>query len=975
MNEQPWDISGLGACHAGSTCPVSTTFTDMGFEMPMGCASVQVSAVLNSAQGSFEVTQPSRANGWRGEILMRNPYDGEVVMDATVTAACQGTAATHQARLSCVHNAGTDSCNMGRIEVFNNHITRPGAPSAGAWGTVCGHYFWDNDELANIVCRQQGYTSGQLYTFGATNFLPTLPIVAGWRLCHGGERDIFACEAKDVTTAGARTQVQDPICANGCKGPDGLQGTADDTIDETCTHAIDQGAICYADSSPSQLAVPVCRGCGSGGCALAGNTDQDVIFSCIDYYTTQCQYDATSSALNIYEGTHGNVWEGGEGSGAGTYMWAMRQFARCAAVSPEPQGYCHGAITSADKLANHDICTNGATTNIGFHIRVPFKVNTPGDFQFRLHADYGTGSFIGVDGSEYTPGSLWGHINVDGTSLTAGDHEFGILGFEDCCDGHAELEVHLPCDADSSPWRTVVHGASECLTCGGAELAPECSMDTVSAACCGQSGLHIQCGTPADGTVCGDGQWADPLGQVNPDDIVGRFVAISESMNIQDAITYCNTHFAGIASIHSPAEQTHAQAACTKYADGSQTPDEETGAVAPYGCWIGFTDEAAEGGFAWVDGTPVDYVAWAPGEPNSYSGNVENAVEMDFRDSISRSGYWNDAPNAPDYGMFPLCQTQAPLPPAPGSPPAPMLWGTGQTSSFQLEVCIDHVDTLFFQDDRLWFQYNGQWSAAGAHGSCPDRFRGQAYVNNQPWDISDMAHCHSGVECPVSKTFTDRQFEVPMGCANIDMQVTVNSGRGTQPQTIAPSQGNSFRGEVILNDDGFSGADVYDITVTLNCQGTAPNQYARLSCTHATGTEACHMGRMEVFNPSASHGDHETTGVGAWGTVCGKCFCKAAAFATLCRPYPHVCIARVLATTRTLHVGQQQRRRHHLSAARLRQWRRLHLWIDQPAPDPPGGSWLHGMRRNRIRHVPLPPWRLSPWPPRGPVLRYRLPRT
>jgi hypothetical protein len=127
-------------------------------------------------------------------------------------------------------------------------------------------------------------------------------------------------------------------------------------------------------------------------------------------------------------------------------------------------------------------------------------------------------------------------------------------------------------------------------------------------------------------------------------------------------------------------------------------------------------------------------------------------------------------------------------------------------------------------------------------------------VNNQPWDISDMAHCHSGVECPVSKTFTDRQFEVPMGCANIDMQVTVNSGRGTQPQTIAPSQGNSFRGEVILNDDGFSGADVYDITVTLTCQGTAPNQYARLSCTHATGTEACHMGRMEVFNHGASLG-------------------------------------------------------------------------------------------------------------------------
>lgn len=141
-----------------------------------------------------------------------------------------------------------------------------------------------------------GYASGQTYTFGATNFLPTLPVVAGWRVCHGGEGDIFNCEAKDVTTDGNRP-VQDRDCRNGCVGPDGLEGTADDTIDTTCSHAIDQGAICYDDSSPSQLAVPVCRGCGGGGCALAGNTDQEVIFACIDYYTTQCTCECGATAL------------------------------------------------------------------------------------------------------------------------------------------------------------------------------------------------------------------------------------------------------------------------------------------------------------------------------------------------------------------------------------------------------------------------------------------------------------------------------------------------------------------------------------------------------------------------------------------------------------------------------------------------------------------------------------------------------
>jgi len=136
INDQPWDISGLGACQPGSTCPVSPTFTDLNFDVPMGCQSVQVQAVKNSGSGTATVQQPTRANGWRGELLLADHYAGETVMDVTVSASCVGTASTSQARLSCVHSAGSDVCKMGRIEVFNNHITRPGSPAAGAWGTV-----------------------------------------------------------------------------------------------------------------------------------------------------------------------------------------------------------------------------------------------------------------------------------------------------------------------------------------------------------------------------------------------------------------------------------------------------------------------------------------------------------------------------------------------------------------------------------------------------------------------------------------------------------------------------------------------------------------------------------------------------------------------------------------------------------------------------------------------------------------------
>ena len=577
----------------------------------------------------------------------------------------------------------------------------------------------------------------------------------------------------------------------------------------------------------------------------------------------------------------------------------------------------------------------------GFHIRLPFKVNVPGDYAFRLHADYGSGSFIGVDGSEYTPGNLWGHVNVDGTSLTAGDHEFGILGFEDCCDGHAEMEVHLPCDADSDPWRTVVHGESECLTCATPNLPSECSMDTESAACCGQSGYHVICGTPAEGTVCGDGQWADPMGQVDPETIVGRFVAVPEAMSIQDSVAYCSAHFAGIASIHSHMEQTHAVTACEKFADGAGAVDEATGVAIPSGCWIGFQDEAVEGGFVWYDGSPVDFVAWAPGRPNNYvnpdTGIGENAVEIDVRNGIS-GGEWNDASTEL---FFPLCQTQPAPPPPLGAVAPPMVWGTGTTASFRVEVCVDHVDTLFFQDDRLWFQYNGQWSAAGAHGSCPDRYKGTAYVNSVPWDISQMAQCTSGIECPVSTTFTDRQFEVPMGCTSIGMQVTVNSGRGTAPTKVVPSQGNNYRGEVVINDDGFSGADVYDLTVTLTCNGgVAPQQGARLSCTHSTGTDRCTMGRIEVYNPVASHGDHSTTGAGAWGTVCGHDTVRSPPLAAVVLFVPGFLHAALWAA-----VGQRQRRYYRMPPAWVCERRWVHVRTYESPPDSAGRRWFHGMCR------------------------------
>lgn len=477
VGRQEWDISGLAQCEQGRGCPVSKTFTDEQFQVPMGCNNIGIQATKNQGRGVITTFAPTPSNAFRGEIEISDEgFSGADVYDVTVTLTCLSggglSTPTLPVRLSCTHNAqaGQDGpgCHMGRVEVYNRNALHADGHSRGTWGTVCGHYVWDNDNMADTVCRQLGFASGTVYTFGTTQLLPTLPIVAGFVTCAGGEANIFNCPESG-------SGIADRDCEMGCTGFDGVPGTADDTIDPRCTHSIDQGVICEVQDTPQRLnpAIQRCFGAGAGMCASCDTTSQPVIFSCIEFYTTQCEYDVTNNEL---------------ANGLGSYMTAMQAFAACADVTPEPVGYCHGSLMSASHLANHEVCTGtvddpstpdvdesqGATENIGFHIRVPFVVNLPGLYSFRYHMDMGLGSFMvltplnhslhlatrfavlryethppeqGIDGPEFRPGNAWGHVETGGHLMAAGEHEWEVLGFEDCCDGHAELEVHLPCEA------------------------------------------------------------------------------------------------------------------------------------------------------------------------------------------------------------------------------------------------------------------------------------------------------------------------------------------------------------------------------------------------------------------------------------------------------------------------------------------------------------------------------------------------
>lgn len=73
--------------------------------------------------------------------------------------------------------------------------------------------------------------------------------------------------------------------------------------------------------------------------------------------------------------------------------------------------------------------------------------------------------------------------------------------------------------------------------------------------------------------------------------------------------------------------------------------------------WIGFSDAANEGAFVWVNGEPVVFTNWSPGEPN-------NLGDEDYTHMYS-SGMWNDLPNGqfgPYYGVVESAASTVPEP-------------------------------------------------------------------------------------------------------------------------------------------------------------------------------------------------------------------------------------------------------------------------------------------------------------------------
>jgi hypothetical protein len=105
----------------------------------------------------------------------------------------------------------------------------------------------------------------------------------------------------------------------------------------------------------------------------------------------------------------------------------------------------------------------------------------------------------------------------------------------------------------------------------------------------------------------------------------GSFAFCFKGKVYADAMADCVVQGGQLVSIHDQATQDAVVSGAYAIAGGEW--------------WIGLDDIAVEGTFVWVDGTPLDFVSWAGGEPND-SGGVEDCGHL----ASWAGGLWNDIP-------------------------------------------------------------------------------------------------------------------------------------------------------------------------------------------------------------------------------------------------------------------------------------------------------------------------------------------
>ena len=188
---------------------------------------------------------------------------------------------------------------------------------------------------------------------------------------------------------------------------------------------------------------------------------------------------------------------------------------------------------------------------------------------------------------------------------------------------------------------------------------------------------------------------------------------------------YCSTFAATWTSAKAYAESAGGYLAVINDAQENQFLANLVQASAAY---IGMSDAAFEGNYEWVNGDPVTYTNWYPGQPNNYNG-AQDYVEL------LNNGYWNDqyAKAKREFIMEIPCSNIRQI----SGPPRGGLFPPGKT-----KVCYEATDGQGNTDVCCFFV-----NVNGLSIDCPDDkvvncyagYNG-AYVS---WKAPDLHYCGS----------------------------------------------------------------------------------------------------------------------------------------------------------------------------------------------------------------------------------------
>ncbi|XP_039267956.2 macrophage mannose receptor 1-like isoform X2 [Styela clava] len=162
--------------------------------------------------------------------------------------------------------------------------------------------------------------------------------------------------------------------------------------------------------------------------------------------------------------------------------------------------------------------------------------------------------------------------------------------------------------------------------------------------------------------------------------------------------------------------------------------------------WLGLSDITVEGNWGWTDQSPLTYLNWRAGQPNSYGGNEDCGA------IITRNGLWGDTPCSRQLSFICKKLDESSTPP-PKTTPTP-------SNSSDINVACYHGDGTFYKGNKNttvsnktcinWKEHTPNFGLEGSFCRNPDHSpMPWCYTSDSktPWEYCDIPRCEGRKYC------------------------------------------------------------------------------------------------------------------------------------------------------------------------------------------------------------------------------------